>query len=174
VYDDVSLQPGERLLWSGQPQRHPFFVAGDVLAVPFSLLWLGFVSFWLWSVWVMDAPVFFRIWGIPFVAFGLYQAFVRPVLRWIRLRATRYAITSRRMIEMVDRPLFKRTEHYLRDLPPPVHRGEMVGSVAFGDFPGFLYQAGFKRRGETDRYVVLREIAQPRNVRDIIAAAQQA
>jgi len=174
VYDDVNLRHGERLLWSGRPQRYPFFVRQDILGVPFSLVWLGFVSFWLYSVWVMDGPGLFKIWGIPFVLFGIFQAFVRPVVRWMQLRATRYAVTSLRVIEIVDRPWSKRTEHYLRDLPPPIHRGEgMVGSVAFGEFPGF-YEAAFgtARRGEAKQRLVLREIPQPRNLRDIIASAQ--
>lgn len=179
MYDDLNLLHGERLLWSGKPERHPIFVTGDVLAVPISLVWLGFACFWLWNAWHMGAPGFFVLWGIPFVVYGTYLVFGRPIVRWLRLRATRYAITSQRVIEIVDWPRRKQIESYLRHLPPPVHRGdETMGSVAFGQFPGFqeaMTDIGFgsRRRSEVGRPpIVLREIAQPRYVRDIIASAQ--
>jgi len=179
VYDDLNLQHGERLLWSGKPERYPFFVSADVFAVPLSLVVLGFASLWIWNAWRWEGmPGFFVIWGIPFTLYGIYLVFGRPIVRWLRLRATSYAVTSLRVIEIVDWPRRKRTERYLRYLQPPIHRGDdMVGSVAFGDFPGLQetlqdMNFGSRWRDRPERRIVLREIAQPRHVRDIIASAQ--
>ena len=98
----TSLQPsllrGERILWAGRPQRGIVFRRDDLYMVPFSLLWGGFVINWNFGVWSDGAPIFFAIWGIPFLLVGIYlvvgrffhDAFVRGHLL--------YAVTNQRLL----------------------------------------------------------------------------
>ncbi len=178
VHEQLHLLPGERLLWTGRPARYPVFDATDVALVPFSLLWCGFAVFWEYGALHGGAPAFFVLWGVPFILSGLYLVVGRLVVRALRLRSTRYVLTSRRLVESADRPRTWTTETYLRDLPPPVVRtrpSERIGSLAFGTFPGLtdtLAEAGGNWRSLAPQRPVLREIEHPEQVRDLIAAAQ--
>jgi hypothetical protein len=97
------LEPGEQLLWAGQPRRGVSFGAKEVPRFIFSLFWCGFAIFWETSV-VLSArqrqPIhgFFVLWGIPFVVIGLYMVIGRFFVEaWQRAR-TYYAVTTRRVI----------------------------------------------------------------------------
>jgi hypothetical protein len=92
------LLPRERVIWSGKPARGLRFSARDWLMIPFSLLWGGFAVFWEVSVFQTRAPGVFRLWGVPFVAVGLYLIAGRFVVdAWLRGR-THYAVTDRRVL----------------------------------------------------------------------------
>jgi hypothetical protein len=66
--DDLAAD--EQLLWLDQPDAGKWFTQGDLLFVPFSLLWGGFALFWNAMVWLSNAPIFFRLWGLPFLLIG--------------------------------------------------------------------------------------------------------
>lgn len=75
------------------------FRASDVGMIPFSLMWGGFAIFWESTVLSMPkAPAFFVLWGVPFVAMGLYIMFGRFFAdAWIRAR-TVYAVTDQHVL----------------------------------------------------------------------------
>ncbi len=92
------LDSRESLLWSGIPRQGLLFRNDDVFMIPFSLLWGGFAFFWEWSVLRSNAPIFFALWGVPFVLVGLYVIVGRFFVD-ARLRAnTMYGLTNHRVV----------------------------------------------------------------------------
>lgn len=104
------LRPGERLLWSGCPDPAATFTPADAFLIPFSVMWGGFAVFWEVGV-SAGGPNFGTIWGLPFVAIGLYFIFGRFFYKRYRKRRTCYGITDQRALvtvgsgQMSDSPL---------------------------------------------------------------------
>ena len=92
------LLPSERLLWAGRPDPTKHFTAHDVVLIPFSLVWLGFVIFWLTAVISSGAPSFFVLFGSVFLVIGLLMAVGRFFIKAARKRRTRYGVTNSRVI----------------------------------------------------------------------------
>lgn len=95
---NLPLDPDERSLWTGFPQRGLMFRQQDIFLVPFSIAWCGFAVFWEVSVASTKAPPFFLLWGGGFVAVGLYFVFGRFVVDAINRARTIYAVTNRRVL----------------------------------------------------------------------------
>lgn len=95
------LLTDEQLLWAGRPDPAKHFASSDVFLVPFSVLWGGFAVFWMVSALRDGAPVPFALFGLPFVAIGLYFIFGRFVYKANRKRQTVYGLTERRALVVV-------------------------------------------------------------------------
>jgi len=100
----AELGSGERLLWSGRPRGGLRLRPQDVVLIPFSLLWGGFVIFWevMALSTIAKAPAPFRflfpLFGLPFVAIGLYLI-VGRFFADARARArTIYGVTNQRIL----------------------------------------------------------------------------
>lgn len=92
------IQPGETLLWSGLPRQGIYLKGSDAIQVPFSLAWCGFACFWEYNTFNSGAPVFFKLWGIPFVLIGVYMVVGRFIADSQVRSNTAYAVTSKRIL----------------------------------------------------------------------------
>lgn len=117
------LFPGERLVWSGQPKQGIAFSRSDLLAVPFSLMWGGFAIFWNVGVWTSFPNTgtaddwFFKLWGLPFLAVGLYLIVGRFFHdSWVRKRLL-YGVTNERVLILRHTLSPKLTSREIQSLP---------------------------------------------------------
>ena len=139
------LASGERSEWIGRPDPAKHFTPADRFLIPFSLLWGGFAIFWL--VGASSSGGLFGLFGVPFVAIGLYFIFGRFIYKANRKRRTVYAVTDRRVLEIV------RGRHgesvnavYLRSIPniSTSAGSDGLGSVGFG-----ISSRGYSMYGNT-------------------------
>lgn len=101
------LDKNEKLLWTGQPRKGIVFSAADVFMIPFSLLWCGFAIFWFTTAITSGAPIFFSLFGVPFVVIGLMMVFGRFIIDAKLRESTIYGLTDERII--IKSGLFKKT-----------------------------------------------------------------
>ncbi|MDA1097130.1 MAG: hypothetical protein O3B84_07745 [Chloroflexi bacterium] len=129
----AELGRDEELLWSGQPRRGIVFRPLDLMLVPFSLLWTGFIVYWEFLVFDLDAPLF-SLFGIPFLIVGSYMVAGRFVADVMRRRRTFYGLTSQRIIIVFGQSVGSVKSFplgALSDISLSVGRGA-TGTVAFG------------------------------------------
>lgn len=134
------LMPGERMLWQGKPAVGAYSLRGSWYMIPFSIMWGGFALFWEGSVIAGHAPLFFALWGVPFVLIGLYMIFGRILVARREARSTTYAITDHRVLILGG--AFRRSliELDLMNMPSAElseGRGG-TGSITFGSTTGFI------------------------------------
>jgi hypothetical protein len=171
------LRPGERVLWEGQPDVWVFSMRGAWYLIPFSLLWGGFAIFWEVMAVSTGAPFFFWLWGIPFVAIGLYMIFGRIFVARREAARTHYAITDRRVLVQSGafRPTF--TELDLRDLPASQleERSDGLGTITLGPPMGFMrLPPGWPMGGMYGRPPALEAIPQVGRVYETLQDAKAA
>jgi len=136
------LAVGERVLWSGQPKQGLTLSGRDALLVPFSLVWGGFAIFWNAMVWLTPFHAsasggsgwFMRLWGLPFLAIGLYMIAGRFFHDALLRRKLFYAVTDRRIIVLRGRKVSSREIARLPRLELSEHR-DGTGTLDFEASP---------------------------------------
>ena len=94
----VELRRSEKLLWSGRPRQGVFLTERDAGMIPFSLMWGGFSFFWEFKSVSSGAPLFFDLWGVPFVLVGVYMIVGRFFYEAVARSRTYYGLTNERVI----------------------------------------------------------------------------
>jgi hypothetical protein len=86
------------LLWCGRPDPKVWFTAADRYLIPLSILWCGLAIGWEAGASREGGGPVPNIWGIPFVAAGLYLVFGRFFYKRYQKKRTVYAITTHRAL----------------------------------------------------------------------------
>jgi len=149
-YDaQIAIQPelasGERILWAGRPAQGIQFRTSDILFAPFSLLWAGFAVFWEWNVIRMHAPFFFELWGLPFIAAGIYIVVGRFFFDASRRAKTFYAVTNERVVTLTKGRSTKLKSVNLRSMGAfTLRQGQGTrGTISFGE-PSFPFASVYE------------------------------
>lgn len=101
------LGPSERIIWSGQPQQGVQFHWIDLFQVPFGLFFAGFAVFWMSLASMGEGGPIFALFGLPFLAIGLYVAVGRFFVEAKQCQRTHYTLTEERII--ITSGLFSRS-----------------------------------------------------------------
>jgi hypothetical protein len=129
----------ERVLWTGRPKQGLLLTGRDSFLIPFSLLWGGFALFWNIGVWAIpggggaNPDWFFRLWGLPFLALGIYMIVGRFIHdAWIRRRLS-YAVTNQRVLVLRNAMASRLSSLDLHRLPrlELSEQRDGTGSIAF-------------------------------------------
>ncbi len=92
------LNQDESILWAGRPKTGIIFRQIDIFLIPFSILWSGFVTFWIYITYTSGAPLFFIFFSVPFVLVGLFLLFGRFFYDVKQRENTIYGLTEKRII----------------------------------------------------------------------------
>jgi hypothetical protein len=157
------LLKGEKIVWWGQPAQGLLLTSRDWLLVPISLLWGGFVIFWETSVLSVNAPIFMKLWGVPFVLIGLYLVGGRFLLdAWIR-HGIYYAVTNQRVLILRSRPSSKFSAMSFDQLPV-VNLSEGAGgrgTIRFGQeapyFAGRSFSSWTPSLDSTPQFIAIED-----------------
>jgi hypothetical protein len=170
------ITKNEKLLWTGIPSQGIIFRASDVFMIPFSILWCGFAIFWETSVITTNAPFFFKLWGIPFVAVGLYIVFGRFLLDSKQRKGTYYGLTDSRVIiisGLFSRKIKSLNLKTLSDISVTEKR-DGKGTITFGPSNYFAsFFGGMQWPGMSEKGPAFELIPNAKEVYDKIRIAQQ-
>ena len=167
------LHATERLLWSGLPVQGLRFQDGDVLVIPFVLLWCVVIALPHYQHWqrngVGSDSLFDLLWG----AFGLTWLIGRYLYDGYRRARTYYGVTDQRVIIIEERlsrgrettgiGLTRLWELSLKE------RADKSGTITFGP-PNPVIRA----RGDNTKRSPTFQIEDVRQVYDLIRDAQVA
>lgn len=134
----------EELLWVGKPVVRLFDLRELLLFVPFGLLWNGALGYGLLgslgnlgSASVEGLLAVF----VPLLLVGLYVFPVRLIVKYLRVRTTCYAVTTRRLISTSRLPLRRSAEKGLgsiEDVAVSTRSRRDVGTVRAGPYRLFV------------------------------------
>lgn len=151
---EIDLQPGERVLWAGEPVQRPFYVAADGVIAPAGLIVTVAA---LWFLLVKQPSGSAMAGAVVVLVLGLSGAVGRSALRYLALGRTTYAVTDSRIIARSG--LFRQKERAseLAGLSAPVLKPgpSRTGTLSFPE----------------SGTVTLMGIGEPKRVRDLLTKA---
>ncbi len=90
---DAYLTRDERILWEGQPEPDVQLPRKSWLERIHGLFFLGFSI--IWMIGASDGSGFFALFGLPFLAIGLYFVFGEQLFKKRALQRTVYAVSTK-------------------------------------------------------------------------------
>ncbi len=120
--------------WSGRPRQGLVFRGSDIFVIPFSVLWGGFAVFWEYTAYKSGAPLFFLLFGIPFVLVGVYFVVGRFFVDTLTRKHTYYGITNDRVF-IITEFLTNKTKSISLDTLTDItfsNKPDNSGSISFG------------------------------------------
>ncbi|HEY2583723.1 MAG TPA: hypothetical protein VGI43_18075 [Mucilaginibacter sp.] len=168
------LLSDEKLLWSGKPKSGFLFRRSDILFIPFSIIWCGFVIFWESMAISNRAPFFFALWGIPFFCVGLYITVGRFFYDKKNRNNTVYGITANRII--IKSGVFKTTTESfnIKTLPDTSidEKSDGSGTIKLGQDRQFLFEVNGLDQRNQRKAPALEFIQDVRSVYNLILQQQ--
>ena len=129
-----NLSSDEKLIWVGKPKTGVVFSRSDVFVIPFSLLWTSIAVLWETAAIGYEAPLFLKLWGVPFLLVGLYFTVGRFFIEAKQRANTIYGITPDRII--IKTGIFSKETQSLniKTLPDIImnQRSDNSGTITFG------------------------------------------
>jgi hypothetical protein len=136
--DVTSIGPGERMLWSGNPNPLRFSLRKSFPGALFGIPFFVFSLYWISSAYGVPGekspfPIPFWMFGIPFVLVGSGMV-LSPVWHYMRALLTNYVLTDQRAIIDYFGPFGQK-------ISVPLSRVPFIESRrSFGDFGHLLFQ----------------------------------
>ncbi|MBQ4600827.1 MAG: hypothetical protein IJB17_04280 [Oscillospiraceae bacterium] len=174
-YEDYSfanpyITPGEQILWRGKPEQGNLVTGRDAFMIPFSIVWCGFAVFWFVSVLVSGAPVFFALFGIPFVVMGLYLVFGRFLWTAHMRKQTQYVITNRKIIRKRGQKIDIQ-DHTKAAIHVTVHSNG-CGTIRIGA-EGYYGRQSYDLSGNPYGVFLIENVAQVARVQQLLYSARE-
>ena len=88
----------EYILWKGHPEKGNIFTGREAVMLPFSIVWLSFAVYWEITALRSGSNWFMVLWGLPFVAIGVYLLIGRFIMTAYLRTRTFYVITNRKLM----------------------------------------------------------------------------
>lgn len=131
---DRTLLAGERVLWEGQPIAGLVLSPRDIFLIPFALFWTGFAVFWNAMAWIDGSPWFFRLFGLPFLVFGIFILLGRFWVDAYIRRGLYYQVTDQRVLIVRQGPFAGLKSLDIQRLPALEldERPDGRGTIRFG------------------------------------------
>lgn len=124
----------ERILWQGSPSPGLSLRLADLALIPFSLFWTGLVLVGEVRAWQTQMGLMPLLFGLPFLAIGLYALAGRFAVDGYMRRHLFYAVTDRRILIARTGLWPLRTSLDITQLPEIQLKEHLDGSgtIAFG------------------------------------------
>lgn len=160
-FANAYLSNGEYILWKGKPEKGNLIVPRDIFTLLFGLFWLSFSVFWEYNAVKGGAPIFFALFGLPFIGIGIYMVIGRFLQAAYLRNKTFYVITNKKIIIKRGKKL---TMHDGENLPPmqtEIYKNGN-GTIFFGDI-------SHTRNGNYNAYFVLENLSNITQVQTAIS-----